>query len=61
MKKVFSKERFIESMGYEEYKKTIFPDGSYVDECDGLTKEEMEELGYFTDEDWMIEVEEENE
>lgn len=57
MKKVFSKEKFIEDMGHEEYQKTIFPYGSYVDECDGLTEEEMEELGYLTDEDWMIETE----
>lgn len=59
MEKVFSKEKFIEVMGIETYEKSIYPVvGSYVDKCDGLTEEEMEELGYLTDEKWMIEKEE---
>lgn len=31
---------------------------AWINECDGLTSEEMRELGYMTDEDWEIEVEE---
>lgn len=61
MKKVFSKERFIEDMGNEAYKASIQPDGySYVDECDGLTKEEMYNLGYLAEEAWMIEIEDDS-
>ena len=61
MKKVFSKERFIEDMGIESYKASIQPDGySYVNHCDGLTKEQIEVLGYETDEKWMIEIEDDS-
>lgn len=52
MKKVFSKEKYIKDMGEESYKKYY----EWVDECEGLTKEEMNELGYETFKEWMEEV-----
>jgi hypothetical protein len=48
-KKVFSKEKFCEVMHDRAT--------HWVEVCDGLTEEEMKELGYATSNDWMVEVE----
>lgn len=55
MKKVFSKERYIEIEGEEAYAISK----NWVDKCDGLTEEEMNQIYYATDDDWMIEVKDE--
>lgn len=53
MKKVFS---------IEKYKKSCEEDGieygSWANKCEGLTVEEIGELGFGTIDNWMIEVEE---
>lgn len=54
MKKVFSKEKFIEYEGMNEYLKCK----AWVDECDGLTPEEMLKKRYIFSPSWMIEVDE---
>lgn len=54
MTKVFSKEKCIEDIGIEQYKKASC---SWVDELDGLTKEQIYNLGYSTDDKWMVEKE----
>lgn len=54
MTKVFSKEKCIEDIGIEEYEKSSY---SWVDELDGLTKEQINNLGYETEDIWMIEKE----
>lgn len=55
--KVFSKEKFIEVEGIEEYNDSFANNESWVDECDGLTEEQMKELGYQIIEKCMIEKE----
>lgn len=52
--KVFSKDKFIESEGIEEYE----GGKEWVDQCEGLTAEQMLNLGYIVEADWMIEKEE---
>lgn len=52
MKKVFSKKKFM-----KEAKLTEDKIGKWVDDCDGLTEEEMNKLGFRTSKKWMIEVE----
>ena len=49
--KVFSKEKYIEKEGKEQYDyfKRI------VDMCEGKTEEEMILIGYLAHADWMIE------
>ncbi len=54
MKKVFSKEKFIEYEGMNEYLKCK----AWVDECDGLTAKEMLKKRYIFSPTWMIEVDE---
>lgn len=54
MTKVFSKEKYIEEVGIENYEKESYP---WVNECDGLTGEQMNELGYSFDNIWMVEKE----
>ena len=54
MKKVFSKEKFLEVEESEEYK-----GNEWIDECDGKTEEQMKALGYMSEEKWMVEVPEE--
>lgn len=65
MKKVFSKEKWIK----KEILTNNFPINKneidelvellgWPNECDGLTEEEMNKLGYLTRQNWMVEVEE---
>lgn len=54
MKKVFSMEKFLkwrERFGSKEWWEI----------CDGLTEEEISKLGYTTSDNWMVEVEDEQE
>ena len=55
MKKIFSKRKCMECAGIKDEKNVC----SWINECDGLTEEEMKEFGYKTEERWMIEVPEE--
>ena len=60
MKKVFSVKKFEEwckRLGFpnEDYEKSC---EIWANKCDGLTKEEMNELGYACSDDWTIKVEE---
>lgn len=59
MKKVFSKEKYIEDRGYERYQEIVKDCGEYnwVDICDGKVKEEC---GYGIVDDWCIEVEDDD-
>lgn len=50
MKKVFSTEKYL------EWGKNKAHQHWWV-KCNGLTEEEMLELGYLTMEDWLVEVE----
>ena len=50
--KVFSKEKYIKSRGVAADK---IP--SWADKCEGLTEEQMKELGFSTNARWMIEKE----
>lgn len=50
MKKVFSKEKYLEWCKKHNYKQ-------WWEESDGLTQKEMDKLGYSADNEWMIEVE----
>ena len=54
MKKIFSKEEYFENMG-EEAEKV-----SWIEDCDGKTVEECNELGLLISDDWCVEVEDEN-
>ena len=60
MKKVFSVEKFIkdQKQSGREASKIELSLSLWAKECDGLTEDEMEQLGCVTDDDWMIEVEE---
>ena len=63
MKRRFNKEKCVMSLAkvYGVSPTTyvrIMNSFAWINECDGLTSEEMRELGYMTDEDWEIEVEE---
>lgn len=49
--RIFSKEKFIESEGYEVYLKCK----GWVDECDGKRVEGGEVNGWISDKDWEIE------
>lgn len=51
--KVFSKEKYIKDMGEETYSLAKV----WVDQCEGLTEEEMLEQGYATEKAWMIDKE----
>ncbi len=53
MKKVFSKEKFIENMKEKAIK------SSWIEDCDGKTIEECNELGFRITDDWCVEVEDE--
>lgn len=46
-KRVFSKDKFYYRVGYTP---------AWAEKCDGLTEDEMKELGFITDDSWMIEV-----
>lgn len=59
MKKVFSKEKFIEVEGIDSYEETFENGESWVEECEGKTEKEIRELGYQTEEGWMIEIKDE--
>lgn len=52
-KKVFSKEKYIEWCKQEQFP---YDDCDWPDDCDGLTEEEMNEIGYDTEDVWMVEV-----
>ena len=52
--KVFNKEKFIERYGIERYESCK----EWVDRCDGLTEEQIEDLGFLLDYDAMVEKEE---
>ena len=54
--KVFSKEKFIEKYGFEYYESCK----EWVDECDGLTREQINNLGYVVDYDEFVEQQEES-
>ena len=59
MKKVFSKEKYIEDMraiGSNEEKIENIKNRSWVNKCEGLTREEIEKMGYTLDEEWFVEV-----
>ena len=60
MKKVFSLKKFQEWYKTSELRKIMFNVNCelWANECDGLTEEEMNKLGYETSDNWMIEVEE---
>lgn len=62
MKKVFSKEKYIKIYGEEEYKKhvRICEKNNWIDQCDKLTKEECDKLGFGISDNWCVEVEDEN-
>lgn len=51
--KVFSKQKFIDVEGKEWYEMSK----KWVDECDGLTEEQMGKLCYATEEAWMVSYE----
>lgn len=54
--KIFSREKFIEKYNSPSplIQLSIY---TWVLECDGKTKEEMEKMGYLTKEDWFVEKE----
>ena len=54
MKKVFSKEKFFENT------KTALSGISWIEDCDGKTIEECNELGFFISDDWCVEVEDDD-
>ncbi len=54
MNRVFSKEKFIEDAGEQNYKNPFCK--RWVDECDGKTEKEIEKLGYGIVSEWMVEV-----
>ena len=59
MKKVFSKEKYIKdliALGFNEEKIENINNRSWVDNCEGLTREEIEKMGYELNEDWFVEV-----
>lgn len=59
MKKVFSKEKYIKdliALGFNEEKIEINKNRSWVKECEGLTREEIEKMGYTVYEEWFVEV-----
>lgn len=62
-KTVFSKQKFIEDVGQEDYEyfKSQHKEPYWVDVCDGLTEEEMNALNYAAVSLWMIEVKEDEE
>lgn len=53
MKKVFSKEKYIND------KTNKFKKDSWVDECDGKTIEECNKNNWLISDDWCVEVEDE--
>lgn len=61
-KKVFSADKWYEDMVGLEWvssvatKEEVFEVYDWVPKCDGLTEEEMREIGYSTHDDWMVEV-----
>lgn len=59
MKKVFNRKKCIEDIGIEEYYNSFEDNSSWIDECHGLTTEEIKKLGYEIEEKWMVEVEDE--
>lgn len=58
MKRIFSKEKFIERMGEDTYQEAfeIFGDGNWIDQCDGLTVEECEKMEFNISEAWIKEI-----
>ena len=65
MKKVFSKEKYFEYMGFRSW---YMQDYAGVPEykrwqsvCDGKTVDECTRLGYVVNSDWLVEVDEEKE
>ena len=60
MKKVFSVEKFKECCKRLGRLKSQIKKSCeiWANECEGLTKDEMKELGYLCSDDWTIEVEE---
>lgn len=54
--KVFSKELFIKTHGFERYERSK----EWVDKCDGLTIEEAAKNGFTLLADWLIENEDNN-
>lgn len=60
MKKVFSKERYIDDIGIDAYEENRANGYDWAEKCDGLTEKEMKKLGYSTHETWMIEIEDDS-
>lgn len=64
MKKVFSKEIWVKDRLNDIYQiindiyQKMNDNQSWINQCDGLTAEEMNELGYSTYDGWMVEVKE---
>ena len=59
MKKVFSKEKYIKdliALGFNEEKIKNVNNRSWVNKCEGLTIEEMKKMGYIVNEEWFVEV-----
>lgn len=49
--KVFSKDKYIESEGIEQYESGK----DWIDQCEGLTAEQMLNLDYVVEAGWMVE------
>lgn len=62
MKKIFSKEKFIEYAGYEAYQRSLkmWDEENWIDDCEGKTVEECEAEGWRIADDWCVEVKDEN-
>ena len=56
MKKVFSKAKWMERCLSLGMKEEFSFELTWPDECEGLTEEEMIQLGFVTSHNWMVEV-----
>ena len=59
MKRVFRIGQFMKNMYYRDFwwmafNTIVLSKSAWPKECDGLTKEEAAELGYFIADDWMV-------
>ena len=45
MKRVFNRKKCIEDIGIEEYYNSFDDNSSWIDECHGLTTEEIKKIG----------------
>lgn len=66
-KKIFSREKYIASMrsnqfvSNERLQEIINATDDWSNNCDGLTEEEIKKLHYTITDDWMIEVDDNDE